>query len=207
MVSCPESCAPVTHTFFMARNVPSSPKLADRLSNRQLPRPVYAVLGAAIALRDTGPERARSGADRLASEVQELPAEVAVGVRDGVASAKAAATDAVGQVSGALSALRGRTQTGYEDLADRGHDVAVSYATERAVRTRVSRVENRVAPTAGRAAAKAAEWQRRWQESPRRQRAAQAYQRVREASRRGAERYGEMTTPVMVDDVNYPSDS
>lgn len=187
----------------MPRNDSNAPNLADRLSSRQLPRPVYAVLGVALALRDEGPERARSGADRLANEVQELPAELVAGVRGGVAGAKAAASGAVGQVSDAFSGLRGNAQHGYEDLVDRGHDAAVSYAAERAVRSRVSRVEDRVAPRAGRAAARAAEWQRRWQESPTRQRAATAYERAREASRRGAERYSEMTTPVMANESDY----
>ena len=172
--------------------------LAERLSAAELPRPIYAVLGVAVLARS----EIQSQAD-----VHRVPADLANGLRNGAAAAGAAASALAGRLSQTAADLRGDAKESYEDFVEQGHDAAVAYATERAVRSKVSKVEDKVAPRAGRAAAKYVDIKRRWQEAPSVQRTKSAAQRASASVRRGAARFSEMNAPVMAEDVESATDS
>ncbi len=84
----------------------------------------------------------------------------------------------------------------YADWVARGQSRSVEVATERVVRERVARWEDRVAPTAARATARWNERRRRWRATRAAGRASAAAQRARTA----AERFNEMNSPVLADD-------
>ena len=94
-----------------------------------------------------------------------------------------------------------RTLTGtagqrYAHWVRRGQTRSVEVATERAVRDKVSRWEDKVAPAAARATVRINERRRRWAGSRAAERAAAARDRARAA----ADRFNEMNAPVLMDE-------
>lgn len=179
---------------------PLTENLSRHLARLEVPRSVYAAIGAATALRQDGPDELRHRTAAAWADVQQLPVDIAAGALAGVQSAATTAGDAAGAIGAAVSRMGSGVAATYNTLAERGHDEAVAFAAERAVRARVSRVEDRVAPKAGRAAVRFLERRRRLQESPAVRRTASAAQRTRFAARRGAERFSQMNAPVMAAD-------
>ncbi|MAT61138.1 MAG: hypothetical protein CMH41_05785 [Micrococcales bacterium] len=172
--------------------------LAERLSAAELPRPIYAVLGVAVLARSEL---------RSPTDIQRVPTDLVTGVRGGVAAAVGTANSLVGKLTSAAGDMRGDAKTSYDGLVEEGHDAAVAYATERAVRSKVGKVEDKVAPRAGRAAARYVDLRRKWQEKPTVQRAKSAAERGRVAARRGATRFSEMNAPVMDETAGQPPNS
>ena len=172
--------------------------LAERLSAAELPRPIYAVLGVAVLARSEL---------RSQTDLQRVPTDLVIGVRGGADAAVAAANSLVGKLTSAAGDIRGDAKTSYEGFVEEGHDAAVAYATERAVRSKVGKVEDKFAPRAGRAAARYVDLRRRWQEKPAVQRTKSAAGRARLAARRGATRFSEMNAPVMDETEESPPSS
>lgn len=104
--------------------------------------------------------------------------------------------DAVSGAAGAPGSLVASVAGHYSALVTRGQDRCVEIATERAVRARVSRLEDRVAPSAARATVRINERRKRWNQSQTATRAAAAKERARAA----ATRFNELNTPVMAAD-------
>lgn len=184
----------------MSTIAPLTDSLSQHLARIEVPRGLYAAIGAAAALRSDGPEEVRQRTAAAWADVQRLPVDIATGALAGVQTAAATAGDTAAAMGAAVSRMGSGAAATYNTLADRGRDEAVAFAAERAVRARVSRVEDRVAPKAGRAAVRFLERRRRLQESPAVRRTASAAQRTRFAARRGAERFSQMNAPVMAAD-------
>lgn len=140
---------------------------------------------------------------RLAEGPLREPSLALIGAADAVAETLAQAPDRVGhgvrdrmeQVAGApavgwslVADLPVRVSGAYDALVARGHVKAVEIGAENAVRARVDRVGDRVAPGAAKAAARVAVGRRRLAASPRAQRA-------KAAAQRAAERIAESPAP------------
>lgn len=100
------------------------------------------------------------------------------------------------KLAGALRAVADET---YVSFVERGERRVVEVSTERAVRRKVGRMQDNVAPKAARAAVRV-QHRRRWlRESPRIQTAVTTAQQTHQAARRSADRFAEMNAPVLAD--------
>ena len=125
----------------------------------------------------------------------ELPAPVyaVVGLVDEVSGQ---ARQVVSAATAAPAGLASAALAQYSALVQRGQDRSIEIAAERAVRDRVSRFEDRVAPAAARASVRVNERRKQWNNSRVSDRAATARARARAA----AERFNELNSPVLADD-------
>ena len=151
------------------------------VKERGIPDPGYALVGAADALQ--------AELTALPDALRALPEAALASTLNGLTAAAIEGGRSVGHLQGWLN-------NSYEDLVSRGERRVVSTATERAVRKRVTRVEDQVAPRAARAAVRMSERKRQLDESPRAQRAFAAAKKARVAAKRSAERFHEMNAPV-----------
>ena len=87
----------------------------------------------------------------------------------------------------------------YLSFVQRGERRIVEISAERAVRRRVGRVEDSVAPKAARAAVQLQNRKRRLQESPRVQDALTHARKTQRAAKRSADRFAEMNAPVLAE--------
>ncbi|MEI2716024.1 MAG: hypothetical protein V9E98_03350 [Candidatus Nanopelagicales bacterium] len=126
----------------------------------------------------------------------ELPEPVyaVIGAVDGLSRN---ARGALSGVTRTPSALAAAVVDQYDNLVARGQSRSVEFAAERAVRKRVSRFEDRWAPTAARTTARINERRQRWRDTRGAQRAA----RAKERARRTADRFAEMNAPVLMDEA------
>lgn len=152
------------------------------LSDQSIPSPVFAAVGIVAFLQEDAVDRARQQvssswgwAHSTVNRAQHLPVEVA---------------STVSEVGTALA-------RSYEDLVWRGQHRTVAMLTERAVRRRVSEVEDRVAPRAGQAAARLVQRHSQWQQSTTHRRTTVGIKRLRAAAQASRERYREMNAPVL----------
>ncbi len=120
------------------------------------------------------------------------PLYAVVGLADQVTSTT---RGLVTQVTAVPGTLVGEAQRQYDSLVQRGQSRSVEIAAERAVRDRVARFEDRVAPGAGRATARFNERRKKWRESPTGKRTSTARSRARAA----ADRFDQVTTPVLAE--------
>ena len=120
------------------------------------------------------------------------PLYAVVGLADQVTSTT---RDLVTQVTNVPGSLVGEAQRQYESLVERGQSRSVEIAAERAVRERVSRFEDRVAPGAGRATARINERRKKWRDSPTRRRTESARARARAA----ADKLAQVNSPVLAE--------
>jgi hypothetical protein len=151
---------------------------------RGIPAPGYALIGAVDTLQTE-----LSGLPEILRRAPEAALTTTV---NGLSAVSIEGGRNVGQVRGWLA-------TSYEDLVVRGERRVVTTATERAVRKRVTRLEDRVAPRAARAAVRLSERKRKLDDSPRAQRAFAAAQKARVAAKRSSDRFHEMNAPVFED--------
>lgn len=122
------------------------------------------------------------------------PVFAAVGLVDDLAGHTRDALTGAASVPATVVSTIGRR---YDEFVARGQDRAIEIATERAVRARVSRLEDRVAPSAARATVRLNDRRKRWINSTAATRATTAKERARAA----ALRFNELNTPVMEDEA------
>lgn len=141
--------------------------LARRVLDGDAPGPVYAVVGFA---------------DRLAADT---------------AQARALFGGGVGSVVSGLVAVPkvvwDTATTEYSTLVRRGEERSVELAAERAVRKRVTRFEDRIAPRAARTTVRVNEHRKQWAASRARRHAV----RARRQARAAAQRFAELNAPVL----------
>ena len=121
------------------------------------------------------------------------PVYAVVGLVDGVSQQT---RDAISAATRTPASLAATALTRYSALVERGQSRSVEIAAERAVRARVSRVEDRVAPSAARATVRLNERRRKWAQSRTAERAATTRARAKAA----ADRFSELNSPVLIDD-------
>lgn len=97
-------------------------------------------------------------------------------------------------------ALWSAATTEYSTLVQRGEQRSVEIAAERAVRKRVSRFEEQIAPRAARTTVLVNERRKRWAASPARRRTQAARARAHAA----AQRFAELNAPVLADEPPEP---
>lgn len=142
-------------------------------------------------LSDTLPDDlSRSLTRRLLDGELPGPVYAAVGLIDGVSQH---GRQVLHTVTAAPNLVLTTLTGGYDSLVRRGQDRSVELAAERAVRARVSRVEDRLAPGAARATVRWNDRRKRWSSSQPVRRAAA----TRAKARAAAERINEMSSPVL----------
>ena len=129
----------------------------------------------------------------------DLPAPVlaVVGLADQAAST---GREVLHHVTTSPADLRDTVVDGYQRLVLRGQDRSVEMAADRAVRARVGRMGDTVAPRAARATVRWNERRKRWVQSPTAHRAATARDRARSA----AHRFQQMNAPVLISETDGP---
>lgn len=121
------------------------------------------------------------------------PVFAVVGLVDEVATQT---RQAISGATSAPAAIVGSVAAQYSAMVERGQSRSVEIAAERAVRNRVSRMEDRVAPSAARATVRLNDRRKRLARSRAAERAAAARGRAKAA----AERFNEINSPVLADD-------
>lgn len=109
------------------------------------------------------------------------------------------ATSAATEGTKFATSLRGVADDTYLNFVQRGERRLVEISTERAVRRKVGRLEDNIAPKAASAAVKLQRRRRRLQESPRAQEAMATARNTHRAAKRSADRFAEMNAPVLAD--------
>lgn len=132
------------------------------------------------------------------------PVYALVGLIDRVATDSAQARSLFGggvgsAVSGLVSVPKvvwDAATSEYSALVQRGEERSVEIAAERAVRKRVTRFEDQIAPRAARTTVRVNERRKQWAASRARRHALRARQQARAAARR----FGELNAPVLEDE-------
>lgn len=168
--------------------MPAAPEhrrtMARAVLDHQLPGPVYAAVGLIDRVRhDVG---STTIGDVVSAGIQ-VPVTVA-----------AAALRLTTSLSSTPAALTAAAQQEYDGLVDRGQVRSVEIAAERAVRKRVSRFSDQIAPRAARATVRWNGRRQRWAASRTARRAAEARLRAQ----RAAQRFSEFNAPVLATPEN-----
>lgn len=153
--------------------------------DHELPGPLYAAVGLVDRVKH---EVASATIGDVISAGIQVPVSVA-----------ATAWRLTASVSDTPRALTAAAQQEYDDLVDRGQVRSVEIAAERAVRKRVSRFEDHIAPRAARATVRWNSRRQRWAASRAARRAAEARLRAQRAARR----FSEFNAPVLAEEPEH----
>jgi hypothetical protein len=137
--------------------------------------------------------------DLAHSEILALPGTITSAPVSAWVRASEQATAAATESTRIVTSLRTVADETYLNFVQRGERRVVEVSTERAVRRKVGRVEDNVAPKAARAAVQIQQRRRRWQESNRVQDAMTTARRTHIAAKRSADKFAEMNAPVLAE--------